>query len=43
MAISGLGLNARDLGDLKIAGAGALPFSITPAWAPAILAIGGGS
>jgi hypothetical protein len=32
MAISALGLNA-----------GTLPFSITPAWAPTILAIGGGS
>jgi hypothetical protein len=33
--------NAKDLGVLNIAGA--LPFTIAPAIAPAILAIGGGS
>ncbi len=35
------GDNAKDLGVLNIAGA--LPFTVAPALAPAVLAIGGGS
>ena len=39
--LPGSGSNAKDLGVLNIAGA--LPFALAPAVAPAVLAVGGGS